>query len=108
MKQDKNVKNHRGMNFEQQKNRMEPFDQGLIESRVCLLATAARTRVQQPGGSCAQDPMLGLDWGQDADAAGVLLWSPALEQIELSRSQQNSLEIDVRFDQQAPPPAGPP
>jgi hypothetical protein len=84
------------------------LDQGLIESRVCLLATAARTRVQQPGGSCAQDPMLGLDWGQDADAAGVLLWSPALEQIELSRSQQNSLEIDVRFDQQAPPPAGAP
>ena len=26
VKQDKAVKNQRGMNFEQQKNRMEPFD----------------------------------------------------------------------------------
>ena len=84
------------------------LDQSLIESRVCLLATAARTRVQQPGGGCSQDPMLGMDWGQDADAAGVLLWSPALEQVELSRSQQSFLEIDVRFDVQAPPTPGVP
>lgn len=82
-------------------------DQALVESRICLLATAARTRIQQPGGSCAQDPMLGLAWGQDADAKGALLWSPALEQLELSRSQQTFLEIDVSFDVQAPAPAGP-
>ncbi len=84
------------------------LDQSLIESRVCLLATAARVRVQQPGGACAKDPMLNMDWGQDADAAGTLLWSPALEQIELSRSQQSFLEIDVRFDAQAPPSPGAP
>ncbi|MFT5584479.1 MAG: hypothetical protein ACI9VR_002064 [Cognaticolwellia sp.] len=84
------------------------LDQNLIESRVCLLSTAARIRIQQPGGSCAQDPMLSMDWGQDADAAGMLLWSPALEQIELSRSQQSFLEIDVRFDIQGPPTPGAP
>lgn len=31
-KKEKNVKANRGMNFQQQKNKMEPFDQNLIES----------------------------------------------------------------------------
>lgn len=70
---------------------------GLINSRVCLLATAARARAGEPGGSCAVDPMLGQPYGQDADAKGVLLWAPALESVELSRTQQRPLEIDVAF-----------
>ena len=41
--------------------------------------------------------MLGKPYGQDADSKGVLLWSPALEELELTRTQQRPLEIDVVF-----------